>query len=115
MSSPEEATFAKITWSWETTREEGETNGLMFFDDVTLEGAAGVKEDPFADDPEVQAERKATANDPNLVKPDEDTKPAMNVTPLNKPNTPPPSDPAPADDKTKPAGDKPAAEPAPKK
>lgn len=81
VKSPEDATLVKLTWTWETPRIEGETNGIMFFDDVTIDGAAPAKEDPFADDPEVQAERKAAANNPNLVQPEQE-KP-INVTPLD--------------------------------
>lgn len=108
MKSPEDAAFLKLTWTFETPRTEGETNGIMYFDDMTIEGAPAAKIDPFADDPEVQAERKATANDPNLVQPDQE-KPAMNVTPLTTPATPPPAEPEKKDDKA--AADKSAPTP----
>lgn len=87
VKSPADAEFVKVTWTWETYQQDGETNGIMFFDDATIEGAPGPKVDPFADDPEIQAELKAMADDPNLVKPDED-KPAINVTPLTPPVPP---------------------------
>jgi hypothetical protein len=88
LKAPDDAEFVKVTWIWHTTQQDGETHGVMYFDDAIIEGPAGPKVDPFADDPEIQAEMKATENDPNLVKPDED-KP-INVTPLTPPAAPKP-------------------------
>jgi hypothetical protein len=101
--APDDAEFVKVTWIWQTTQQDGESQGVMYFDDAIIEGPAGPKVDPFADDPEIQAEMKATENDPNLVKPDED-KP-INVTPLTPPAAPKPeatplsTPPAPAPEK----------------
>jgi hypothetical protein len=39
--SPAEAAFMKITWYWETPREEGETDGVIYWDDATVEGERG--------------------------------------------------------------------------
>jgi hypothetical protein len=93
MEAPADAKFVKITWTWETTPQDGETNGLIYFDDATIEGPAGPKVDPFADDPVVQAEMAEDAKNPNLVQPDEGVSP-LNTTPLNTP-APSPRPPSP--------------------
>jgi hypothetical protein len=36
--SPPGAVFAQVTWRWETAADEGETNGVMFFDDAEFSG-----------------------------------------------------------------------------
>jgi|GEM_PF-1300262 len=79
VKSPEDAAFVKITWSWETLPEEGETDGIIYFDDATLFGDAPPKEDPFAD---VEKEEKTEA-------PKEGAAPAA-------PSAPAPATPAPA-------------------
>ena len=47
--APLDAAFIKITWSWETPIQEGETDGVIFFDDAVLEGNPAPRPDPFAE------------------------------------------------------------------
>jgi len=56
VKSPEDANFIKITWYWDTPPQEGETDGVIYFDDATIQGEPGPKEDPSA---EIEAEEKA--------------------------------------------------------
>lgn len=51
LKSPEDAAFMRVTWTWETPPQAGETNGVVFFDDAGIEGESGPKDDPFADLP----------------------------------------------------------------
>jgi hypothetical protein len=71
--SPDDAQFLKVTWSWETSAEEGETNGVMYFDGAGIEGVPGLKEDPFKDFPELRQEMEDAENDPDAVRPDSPT------------------------------------------
>ena len=73
IKSPEDAQFIKVTWYWETSSEEGETNGMMYFDGAGIEGPAGPKEDPYKDFPELKKEIEAAENDPDAVRPDSPT------------------------------------------
>jgi hypothetical protein len=36
--APAGAVFAQVTWQWETESDQGETNGVMFFDDAEFSG-----------------------------------------------------------------------------
>ena len=36
--APAGAVFAQVTWRWETADDQGETNGVMFFDDADFSG-----------------------------------------------------------------------------
>jgi hypothetical protein len=38
LTTPAGAVFAQITWRWETSGTDGETNGIMYFDDAMLAG-----------------------------------------------------------------------------
>jgi len=38
MTTPPGAVFAQVTWHWETEADEGETNGVMFFDNAEFSG-----------------------------------------------------------------------------
>ena len=38
VTTPPGAVFAQVTWHWETEADEGETNGVMFFDDAEFSG-----------------------------------------------------------------------------
>jgi hypothetical protein len=42
LTAPAGAVFAQITWRWESVGngDSGEINGMMYFDDATLAGAA---------------------------------------------------------------------------
>lgn len=40
VTTPAGAVFAQVTWSWETEADQGETNGVMFFDDAEFSGPA---------------------------------------------------------------------------
>lgn len=55
VKSPADAAFIKVTWYWETPPDAGETNGVMYFDDATVEGESGPREVPFADEPDDDA------------------------------------------------------------
>jgi hypothetical protein len=90
MTAPVDATFIKMTWSWETPIQEGETNGVIFFDDASLEGEPGPKP------PEEELEEY-------------DEKPVTDApaAPADKPEQPKTNTPAPA-----PAPEKPATSPA---
>ncbi len=74
LKSPVDAAFMRVTWTWETPPQAGETNGVVYFDDATIEGESGPKEDPFADEPVVA---------------DEDEKPAVSVPDKPQPPAPP--------------------------
>ncbi len=39
VATPEEAAFVMVTWRWETGGEKGEINGVMYFDDASVQGA----------------------------------------------------------------------------
>ena len=103
LRSPAGAQYVKVTWTWETGTKEGETNGIIFFDDATIEGPSGPKSDPFQDDPELKAIMDEAAKDPNLVQPEPDDAP-LTATPLSPkgpqpaptPQLPPPPAPKPA-------------------
>ncbi len=61
LKSPEDAAFMRVTWTWETPPQAGETHGTVYFDDATIIGESGPKDDPFADEPEVtEGDAKAT-------------------------------------------------------
>lgn len=36
--APPDAGFAQVTWQWETSSEQGETNGVIYFDDASFAG-----------------------------------------------------------------------------
>jgi hypothetical protein len=38
VTPPEDGVYVKVTWYWSTTSDDGETNGVAFFDDATIEG-----------------------------------------------------------------------------
>jgi len=38
LTTPPGAVFAQITWRWETGGDPGEINGIMYFDDATMDG-----------------------------------------------------------------------------
>ncbi len=40
-TTPEDAAFLKLTWKWEAAKDEGETSGVIYFDDATIEGEPG--------------------------------------------------------------------------
>ena len=73
IKAPEDAAFMRVTWTWETPPQAGETHGIVYFDDAGIHGESGPKEDLFADEPEMV---------------DEPEKPV--VTPVEKPAPPPP-------------------------
>lgn len=39
--TPEDAAFMKVTWKWEAAKDPGETSGVIYFDDATIEGEPG--------------------------------------------------------------------------
>lgn len=43
-TAPEDAAFMIISWRWESGPEEGEANGVIYFDDVSVQGPAPVPE-----------------------------------------------------------------------
>lgn len=95
LTSPEDAGFIKITWSWRTPpAEEGETDGVIYFDDATLVGEPGPKPPP--EELEEYEEEKPAAEKPAA--------PGAPGTPAAKPE---PSTPA--------APEKPAEKPAGRK
>jgi hypothetical protein len=49
VKAPLDAAFIKVTWTWETPPKEGETDGVIYFDDVSIEGDPVPKPDPFAE------------------------------------------------------------------
>jgi hypothetical protein len=38
VTSPDDAAFVKVTWTWTTSSEKGETNGVIYFDDAIITG-----------------------------------------------------------------------------
>ena len=61
LKAPEDAAFMRVTWTWETPPQAGETHGIVYFDDATIEGESGPKEDLFADEPEMVEEEEKPA------------------------------------------------------
>ncbi|MEK0449763.1 MAG: hypothetical protein RL088_2031 [Verrucomicrobiota bacterium] len=61
MKAPDDAAYMRVTWTWETGPHAGETNGTAYFDDATIIGIPGPKEDPFADEPEMAEETPVVA------------------------------------------------------
>jgi hypothetical protein len=61
--APADAAFMRITWTWESGSEVGETHGVIYFDDASIEGISGPKEDPFADEPEMTEEPANASGD----------------------------------------------------
>ena len=53
LKAPEDAAFMRVTWTWETPPQAGETHGIVYFDDAGIHGESGPKEDLFADEPEM--------------------------------------------------------------
>jgi hypothetical protein len=95
LKAPDDAQFIKVSWSWETGDEEGETNGVMYFDNAGIEGVPGPKEDIYKDNPELKKIVEDAENDPDAVRPDPipgNGKPieAVPITPVK------PAEPAPA-------------------
>lgn len=41
ITSPENAALIKVSWSWTTPSDEGETDGIIYWDDASLEGERG--------------------------------------------------------------------------
>jgi hypothetical protein len=39
VESPENAAFVKVRWTWGTTKDEGETDGVVYWDDAAIEEA----------------------------------------------------------------------------
>lgn len=37
VTTPEKAAFLQVTWTWMTPKEEGETDGVLYWDDASLE------------------------------------------------------------------------------
>ena len=100
VKSPEDAGFIKITWYLETSNEEGETDGVIYFDDAAIIGESGPKEDPLDTIEKEEAERAAAeGKDPAASTP-----PTAPTPPA--PSTPPPPPAPPA----KPAASKPSIE-----
>lgn len=48
ITAPENAAFIKISWTWTTPSDEGETDGIIYWDDASLEGERG---SPVAQEP----------------------------------------------------------------
>lgn len=44
VTSPDDAAYVKVTWFWETSNEEGSTDGVIFFDDAVIIGEPGAVE-----------------------------------------------------------------------
>jgi hypothetical protein len=65
VDSPDDAKYIKITWSWETPPQEGQTDGVIYFDDASLRGEPAPKEE--AEDPDTTGEEKPAAG---TAKPD---------------------------------------------
>ena len=53
ITSPENAAFIKVSWSWTTPSDEGETDGVIYWDDASLEGERGTS--PLASEREQPA------------------------------------------------------------
>ena len=68
-TAPDDAAFVKVTWSFGTTNAEGETNGVVFFDDFGISGERVPGFDPDAPEPAepaapAQTDAKAAAEKP---------------------------------------------------
>ncbi len=57
LASPAEAAYARMTWSWTTPGDEGETDGVIYWDDATFEEDAVSKP--------IGAQRSSLENDRN--------------------------------------------------
>ena len=72
LKAPAEAAFVRVTWTFESGPNEGETNGIIYFDDAGIEGEPGPKEAIFEDEPEMEDddEKPSTpAEKPAIVAP----------------------------------------------
>ena len=56
VNAPEDAAFLKLTWRWDTPPDEGETNGVIYFDDATVTGEPGPVQPPEELEEEEMAE-----------------------------------------------------------
>lgn len=92
LKSPEGAAFMRVTWTWETPAQAGETHGTAYFDDATIFGEPGPKEDLFADEPAEKVEPEKPA-EPEVAKAPEPAKPEKPkdnlLIPLSTPVPPP--------------------------
>lgn len=78
VKAPDDAAFLKLMWRWDTPPDEGETNGVIYFDDATVTGEAGPVQPPeeLEDEEMVEDAKPADA----AVQPapvDEKAKPAV--------------------------------------
>ncbi len=77
VKSPADAAFIKVTWFWDTPPQEGETNGVIYFDDAVIEGDAPPKEEVVFDE-EIKDDDKPAAEKPaEPAKPDDKAKPPV--------------------------------------
>lgn len=75
VNSPEDAAFIKITWKWESTTEDGETTGVIYFDDASLEGEKG----PEPPEPEEEPTDEEMEEEKPSTPPNAQAKPATPV------------------------------------
>jgi hypothetical protein len=66
--SPSGAEFMKVSFRWESPKSEGAASGIIYFDDATVEGAAGNLV-PSLDPPEPAEESAAAAGAPAATVP----------------------------------------------
>ena len=92
VKSPEEAAFVRITWYWDTPPKEGETDGVIYFDDAAIFGESGPKDNPLAEELEAaeQEAKAAEAAAEAAGKPAAPTAPTPPEPPAVKPASAPP-------------------------
>lgn len=104
VKAPDDAHFIKITWTWETSPHEGETNGVIYFDDAVLVGKAAPRVNPLD---EIEMEEKQAEE--AAAKAEEAAKAAGRVVPkpdAAKPSAAPAPEPKAPKAPEKPAGKK---------
>ena len=77
VKSPDDAAFIKVTWFWDTPPQEGETNGVIFFDDAGITGEAPPKEEVVFDEELKDDEKPAAEKPAEPAKPDDKAKPPV--------------------------------------
>ena len=87
VKSPDDAAFIKVTWFWDTPPQEGETNGVIYFDDAVIEGEAAPKEEVVFEEEMKDEEKPVPIKPPETVKapakPEEKPQPPKGTKPLN--------------------------------
>ncbi len=92
LKSPPDAAFMRVTWTWETPPQPGETHGIVYFDDATIIGESGPKEDPFAEEPETATDDAKSVEKPEPTLQPKQEQPGENLAaPVSTPIPAPPS------------------------